>query len=205
MTRIKICGNTNLEDALAALDAGADALGFILWPKSKRYVTAERVVEIVRALPPLAYTVGVFVDQPAQEMMEVKRRAGLSALQLHGDEDPSILATLDGPVLKAFRAPPARETLARWSVAGFLADGADQSEKGGAGKAASDALVASLKATGRLVLAGGLTPDNVAARIAAVRPYAVDAVSGVEAAPGRKDHAALARFVAAVRAADCGK
>ena len=205
MTRIKICGNTSLEDALAALAAGADALGFILWPKSKRFVPAERVVEIVRALPPLAYTVGVFVDQSAEEMMDVKRRAGLSALQLHGDEDPAILAALEGPVLKAFRQPPAPGLLARWRVAGFLADGASQTEYGGAGKSAPDALIAALKPTGRLVLAGGLTPDNVAARIQAVRPYAVDAVSGVEAAPGRKDHAALRRFLDAVRAADYGK
>ena len=204
-TKIKVCGTTSLDDALAALDAGADALGFILWPQSKRYVGAERVVEIARALPPFAYTVGVFVDQPAAEMMAVRRSAGLSALQLHGDEDPSILADLEGPVVKAFRAAPAQEALARWTVAGFLADGASETEKGGAGKAASAALIAALQPTRRLVLAGGLTADNVGARIAALRPYAVDVVSGVEAAPGRKDHAALRRFVAAVRAADNGK
>lgn len=204
-TKVKICGTTSLDDALAALDAGADALGFILWPQSKRYVTPDRVVEIVRALPPFAYTVGVFVDQSAAEMMAVRRSAGLSALQLHGDEDPAILAALEGPVLKAFRAPPARDELARWKVAGFLADGASHGEYGGAGKAASAELIAALQPAGRLVLAGGLTPDTVAARVTAVRPYAVDAVSGVEAAPGRKDHAALRRFVAAVRAADCVK
>jgi phosphoribosylanthranilate isomerase len=205
VTRVKICGTTNLDDALAALDAGADALGFILWPSSTRFVTPERVAEIVRALPPFAFTVGVFVDQTPEEMMAIRRRTGLSALQLHGDEDPAILAALDGPVLKAFRAPPPPSELARWNVSGFLADGAPQGAYGGAGKAASSALIEALQPTGRLVLAGGLTPDNVAERVRAVRPFAVDAVSGVESAPGRKDHDAVRRFVAAVRAADCGK
>jgi phosphoribosylanthranilate isomerase len=204
VTQVKICGLTNLEDALAALAAGADALGFVLWPQSKRSVTPEQVRDIVRALPPFAFTVGVFVNEDADKMMAIRRTAGLSALQLHGDEDPAILAALAAPVLKAFREAPAADQLARWTVAGFIADGAPQGAYGGAGQAAPSPLVASLQPTGRLVLAGGLTPDNVAARVRAVRPYAVDVTSGVEAAPGRKNQDAVRRFIAAVRAADCG-
>jgi phosphoribosylanthranilate isomerase len=205
VTRVKICGLTNLDDAAAALAAGADALGFILWRPSKRYVAPERVAEIVAALPPFAFTVGVFVDERADAMQAVRDRAGLSAIQLHGDEAPEIVARLRAPVLKAFRAAPDTATLARWAVAGFLADGAPAGQYGGTGHAASDALIAALQPTGRLVLAGGLDPGNVAARIAAVRPYAVDVTSGVEATPGKKDQEAVRRFIAAVRAADYGK
>jgi phosphoribosylanthranilate isomerase len=205
VTKVKICGLTNLDDAAAALAAGADALGFILWRPSKRYVAPERVAEIVAALPPFAFTVGVFVDEGTDAMQAIRDRAGLSAIQLHGDEAPEILAQLRAPVLKAFRAAPDPATLARWPVAGFLADGAPAGQYGGTGHAASDALIAALQPTGRLVLAGGLNPDNVAARIAAVRPYAVDVTSGVEAAPGKKNQEAVRRFIAAVRAADYGK
>jgi phosphoribosylanthranilate isomerase len=205
VTKVKICGLTNLDDAQAALAAGADALGFILWPPSKRYVAPERVAEIVASLPPFAFTVGVFVDQDASEMQAIRTRAGLSAIQLHGDEAPEILALLTSPVLKAFRTAPDAATLRRWTVAGFLADGAPQGVYGGAGQAAPDALIAALSPTGRLVLAGGLTADNVAARIAAVRPYAVDVASGVEASPGRKDQDAVRRFIAEVRRSDYGK
>jgi phosphoribosylanthranilate isomerase len=204
VTKVKICGLTNLEDAAAALAAGADALGFVLWPQSKRAVEPGRLAEIVRALPPFAFTVGVFVNEEADRMMAIRASAGLSALQLHGDEDPAILARLAAPVLKAFRAAPAAGDLARWSVAGFIADGAPQGAYGGAGQAAPSELVASLQKTGRLVLAGGLTPDTVGDRVRAVRPYAVDVTSGVEAAPGRKDRDAVQRFIAAVHAADCG-
>jgi len=202
VTRVKICGLTNLDDAASALAAGADALGFILWPKSKRYVEAERVAEIVAALPPFAFTVGVFVDQDPAEMEAIRARAGLSCIQLHGDEAPEILSSLGRPVLKAFRVAPDAAMLKRWNVAGFLADGAPQGAYGGSGETASDALITALKPTGRLVLAGGLTPDNVAARVASVRPYAVDVASGVEAAPGRKDQDAVRRFIAEVRRAD---
>lgn len=200
MIRVKICGLTNLEDALHAVAAGADALGFILWPGSKRAVSPDRAREIVASLPPYVTTVGVYVNENSAEIERMRREIGLSTTQLSGDETSDILAGLTGPVVKAFRTLPDPAPLAGWKgIAGYLADGAISGQYGGTGTSPADDLVAGLAPTGRLILAGGLTPENVAARASIVRPYAVDVASGTEASPGIKDPAKVSAFIAAVR------
>lgn len=201
MTRVKICGLTRLEDAQAAIAAGADALGFILWPGSKRNIGVNALRDLLRQLPPLVQTVGVFVNETPANIVAIRLATGLGTMQLHGDEKPEDYAGLAAPVIKAFRQPPSTEELAAWRVNGFLADGAAAGSYGGSGHLASDDVVHSLAATGRLILAGGLTPDTVAERIRAVRPYGVDVASGVETAPGIKDANAIHKFVAAAKGA----
>lgn len=200
MIRVKICGLTRLEDALHAADCGADALGFIVWPGSKRAATPDMARDIIAQLPPFVTTVGVFVNETAESMMAIARHCGFRAIQLSGDEAPELSRNLGLPVIKAFRAAPEPAQLARWQVAGYLADGAaDDGQYGGTGSLATDTLIAALAPTGRLILAGGLTPDNVAARAAAANPYAVDVASGVEAAPGIKSPEKVARFITEAR------
>lgn len=203
MTRVKICGLTRLDDALAAIRHGVDALGFILWPRSKRFIAPDALRVLLSELPPLVTTVGVFVDEPAAGIVDLWRRTGLSAVQLSGDEQPQDYRGLPMPVIKAFRQPPAPDVLDRWPAAAFLADGAGApgtaTQYGGSGHSAQDDVIAALAPTGRLILAGGLTPDTVADRIAAHRPYAVDVASGVERDPGIKDHARIAAFLKAAK------
>ncbi len=196
--RVKICGLTRGQDAAAAVAAGADALGFVLWPGSKRHVTADAVRAIVSALPPLVATVGVFVDADPAEMLAIRAACGLSHIQLSGDEPPEVAKALGPAVIKAFRAIPDR--LADWSVQGVLADGAAPGQYGGTGHTAAEALLAALAPTGRLILAGGLTPQTVGAAIQRWQPYAVDVASGVETAPGIKDPALIQSFIAAAKA-----
>jgi phosphoribosylanthranilate isomerase len=204
MIRVKICGITNLGDALHAVEAGADALGFILWSGSKRAVAPQTAREIVAALPPFVTTVGVFVNETARSIERLRSEIGFTVAQLSGDESPEILGELRRPVVKAFRAAPDPATLARWKGASaFLADGAAAGQFGGTGTPASDDLVAALKPAGRLILAGGLTPETVAARAQAVQPYAVDVASGVEASPGVKDAVKVAAFISAILGLVC--
>ncbi len=196
MIRVKICGLTRLVDALHAAQCGADALGFIVWPGSKRAVTPDAARAIIAELPPFVTPVGVFVNETAQAMSALAAHCGFRMLQLSGDEKPEITADLALPVIKAFRSVP---DLSHWHVAGYLADGAADGQFGGTGAQAEDALIAALAPTGRLILAGGLTPDNVAARASAAQPYAVDTASGTEASPGIKDPGKVSRFIACVR------
>lgn len=199
MIRVKICGITRAEDAAAAVDAGADALGFVFYPPSKRSVAPERAAAIIAELPPFLHKVGVFVDETAGHIEAVRRQTGITMVQLSGDEDPALVAAIGVPVLKAFRTLPA--DLARWRVAGMIADGARPGSYGGTGTGADEGLIAGLRAVAPLILAGGLTPDNVAAQIRRWKPYAVDVASGVEAEPGRKDPDKLQGFIHAARAA----
>jgi len=194
--RVKICGLTRLEDALHAAHCGADALGFIVWPGSKRAVTPDAARAIIARLPPFVTPVGVFVNETAASIRKIAGHCGFRAIQLSGDEEPDITADLTLPVIKAFRAVP---DLTHWHVAGYLADGAADGQFGGTGTGADSALITSLAPTGRLILAGGLTPDTVAARAAAIRPYAVDTASGTEASPGIKDPDKVSRFIACAR------
>jgi phosphoribosylanthranilate isomerase len=195
--RVKICGITRLEDALRAASLGADALGFNLWPGSKRYLEPEAARAIVERLPPFVSAVGLFVNQPREEVVATARRAGVTALQLHGDETPEECAGHALPVLKALRIA-GRESLAglgRYRVQGFVLD-APSAGFGGSGATFDWTLAreAALQAT--VVLAGGLTPANVAEAVRAVRPWGVDVASGVEVTPGVKDPDALASFIA---------
>lgn len=202
--RVKICGLTTLGDALHAAACGADALGFVVWPGSKRAVTADALRAIRAELPPLVQTVAVTVTMPPADLIGLWRHTGVGAVQLHGDETPDDWQGLPMPVIKAFRSPPSQADLDAWQAAAFLADGAAAGHYGGTGHSADAATIDALAQTGRLILAGGLTPETVADRIRAVRPYAVDVASGTEAEPGRKDPAKVRAFIEAARNALIG-
>jgi phosphoribosylanthranilate isomerase len=213
--KIKICGITNLEDGLAAAQAGADFLGFIFHPKSTRFVAVEQAQQVmagvrrqVRERSPAG--VGVFVNAAPAHVRYVLYTAGLTYAQLHGDEGPGEVEAQRGRAYKALRPPTLDEAMA--AVAAFAGAGSSQgpqllidayhpTEYGGTGQR-GDWSVASAVAqrVPRLLLAGGLTPHNVFDAIEAVRPWGVDVSSGVEAAPGRKDHAKLREFVRAALA-----
>ena len=198
--RVKICGITRLEDALLAAELGADALGFNLWPGSKRHVSASVAREIVDRLPPFVTAVGVFVNQPPTEVLTLAAEAGLAVVQLHGDEPWDDVNGYPIAAVKAVRLD-GRESLAnlhRYRVRAFLLD-APGAEFGGTGTTCDWQLAAEVAARSHVILAGGLTPDNVADAIRAVRPWAVDVASGVEASPGVKDPEKLRRFVESAR------
>ncbi|MDA0708839.1 MAG: phosphoribosylanthranilate isomerase [bacterium] len=199
--RVKICGITNREDALCAVEAGADALGFIFYAKSPRFVAPETVGEIVAVLPPFVTAVGVFVNAPEERIDAVVKLAGLRAIQLHGDEPPEACLGHAVPVIRAVRvgADFSPEHLRAYLVDTFLLDTAKSGMYGGTGKTFDWSAAQAAKPMGRLILSGGLTPDNVAEAIAHVAPYAVDTGSGVESEPGRKDHEKVKAFVKAVR------
>ncbi|HEY8715279.1 MAG TPA: phosphoribosylanthranilate isomerase [Candidatus Acidoferrum sp.] len=209
MTLIKICGITNLADALAACEAGADVIGLNFYRLSPRMVSVEDAREIRTRLPAGVRTFGVFVNEESREILRVMREVGLDALQLHGDEEPGVVTELApvAPVFKALRvgADFSAATLEKYAdAAGFLFDAAEGAagQYGGTGRLA-DWGVAQQAARGhRIFLAGGLSPENVGAAIAQVRPYGVDVASGVESAPGLKDHERLREFIVAARQAD---
>ena len=194
--RVKICGVTRLEDALAAAQAGADALGFNFWPQSKRYVDPRAAGDIIALLPPFVATVGVFVDPTRDEALRAAEASGVQWLQLHGDESPELCASLPLPVLKAIRVRhrASLDLLDAYDVAGFLLD-TDSPGYGGSGATFDWTLAAEGARRAPIVLAGGLRPENVADAVRQVRPWAVDVASGVESAPGVKDHEKTARFI----------
>jgi phosphoribosylanthranilate isomerase len=214
-TRIKICGLTRPEDVAAASAAGADALGFVFYPPSPRYVTPARAGELIRAMPPFVSAVGLFVNPTVEEVKAAAAGAPLAQLQLHGDESPALCAALgaavDTPFVKVFRVRPdttSAELLeydnsyreaSRW-YAGLLLD-TFVDAYGGAGKV-FDWSVIPKELAPRVVLSGGLSVQNVIEAVSRIRPYAVDISSGVEASRGIKDARKIAAFVRAVRAAD---
>lgn len=200
MIAVKICGITRLDDALAAAEAGADAVGFVFWKASPRYIHPDEAARIAMRLPPFVARVGVFVDAPATRIRDIRDRTGLSAVQLHGDEPPEAAIQVPGPVIKAFRGPVGIDRVCAYPVQGWLIDGAPAGRYGGAGKAADDRAAAMLVDNPRFILAGGLQPDTVAEACRRYRPAGVDVASGVERAPGVKDHDLVRRFVAAVKA-----
>ena len=201
--RIKICGLTNREDALQAVDCGADALGFVFYPKSPRCVTPEAVAAICADLPPFVTRVGLFVNEAAETMLAVAGECGLDVLQLHGDEMPSACHLPPYRVIKGVRPASAQDLpgYADFPVSALLVDAAVPGQFGGTGQRADWALARQLAATRRVILAGGLTPDNVAEAVRQVRPYAVDVSSGVESAPGKKDPVKVAEFIRRAREA----
>lgn len=203
MVRVKVCGITNLEDALVAVTAGADALGFNFWPKSPRYIEPRRATEIVAHLPPFVNPVGVFVNEARPWVENLAHLTGIGTVQLHGDETPEDAAALAGKglvVLKAFRVGPSfrpQQLRPYREVAAFLldAEGRRSALRGGTGKTFDWKLARQASRYGRILLAGGLTLDNVAEAIHQARPYGVDVCTGVEKKPGRKDHARLREFI----------
>lgn len=204
VVRSKICGITRVEDALLAAEAGADAIGLVFYAKSPRAVDVQRAREIVAALPPFVTTVGLFVDMPRGELNGILEAVPLDLLQFHGDETPADCAGYHRPYIKALRVRPGEDIAARCAgypqAAGILLDTFVPGVPGGTGEAFDWSLVPENPGC-PIVLAGGLTPDNVAAAIRQVRPWAVDVSGGVEAGKGIKDAARVRAFLAAVRAA----
>ena len=199
---VKVCGITRLTDALHAVQQGATALGFIFWPRSPRYVTPERAAEIISELPSTVTTVGVFVNEPVDGIRTTMTMSGASTVQLHGDEPPAYADALGWPLLRSVDVADGRATCAAWPPQTmFLVDAVDRDRRGGTGQTVDWPRAAALARHWRVVLAGGLTPENVGDAIAAVRPYGVDVSSGVEEAPGVKDFDKVARFVANARRA----
>lgn len=201
--KIKICGITSREDALHAAACGADALGFVFYPGSPRCVTPELAAAICEELPPFVTRVGLFVNETPERTRAVAERCGLDVLQLHGDELPEHCLFPPYRVVKGVRPSVGDDLaqLASYPVSALLIDAAVPGQFGGTGQRADWTLAAQLAASRRVVLAGGLTPDNVGAAIRQVRPYAVDVSSGVESAPGRKDPEKVATFIRRAREA----
>jgi phosphoribosylanthranilate isomerase len=207
MVRVKVCGITNTADALAAVGAGADALGFNFYTRSPRYIVPEDARRIIAELPPTVLCVGVFVNEDsAATVARVAGESGVSAVQLHGDESPEYCASLGGhEVIKALRVGKdyAPEEAARYPARSILLDAYNAQARGGTGETFDWTLARRTRElVAQLYLAGGLSPENVAGAITAVAPYAVDVCSGVELAPGRKDAVRVRAFIAAVRACE---
>jgi len=195
---VKICGITRQRDAEAAIGHGASAIGFIFWPGSPRFVDPYRARNIAKALPPFVSTVGVFVNQPREYINGVASLVPLSVVQLHGDETPEFASHLSRPVLKAVVR---RESAREWpKSAMLLVDVHDPVKRGGTGRVVDWSMAAALARERHIVLAGGLTPENVAEAVAAVQPWGVDVSSGVEASPGIKDERRIAALFAAILA-----
>lgn len=203
-TRIKICGLTRAEDVIAAVIAGADAIGFVFYPLSPRHVSVEHSVKLMRLLPPFVSSVGLFVNADSAVVRDVLKRAQVSLLQFHGDEDESYCKQFGVPYIKALQMAPGVDLLKSAknfpSACGFLLDSPSQGY-GGSGKTFDWSLVPQDMQL-PLILSGGLRPDNVARAVRQVRPWAVDVSSGVEAAKGIKDAQKISDFCAAVKEAD---
>ena len=204
--RIKICGLTSVAGAQAAVAAGADAIGLVFYAKSPRYVTAQQAAEIARAVGPFVTTVGLFVDAAREEVEAILSAVPLQLLQFHGNETPAFCASFKRPFIKAIRmadgvdVAAADRQYAEAGAVGLLLDSYSPAAPGGTGETFGwDRIPTHLQLP--LILAGGLSPDNVAAAIQPVKPYAVDVSSGVESAPGCKSSARITAFVRAARAA----
>jgi len=208
MTKVKICGITNLDDARLSWELGADILGFNFYPGSGRYVAEGDARSILEHLEAPIMRAGVFVNQSIEDIVDVEGIAGLDVIQLHGDESPEFVAELrtvsNASIIKVFRVGPGFEPVMidDYQVDGVLLDTYSQLNRGGTGQV-FDWTVAGGLATDidRLYLAGGLNPDNVAEAVRAVRPYAVDVASGVESEPGKKDPKKLEAFIRKAKAA----
>jgi phosphoribosylanthranilate isomerase len=203
VVHVKVCGVTTVGDAIACVDAGAAAIGINLVPTSPRCVTVERAREIARAIEGRALSVGVVADRSVDDMLALKKEAGLRCLQLHGDEPPEALLPLLPHAYKAIRVATADDVARAAAFGGehVLADAKVEGVLGGSGRRFDWRLVEPLARARKLTLAGGLTPDNVADAVRLVRPFCVDVASGVEEEPGVKDLAKVRAFVAAARSA----
>ena len=201
MIRVKICGNVTLKDTMAAVEAGADAVGFVFHARSPRVVSPKAVAVIVSHLPPFVTPVGVFVNEKPDVVRQIASDCGIHLVQLHGEESPQYCAELKLSVLKGIRVCSRGDLsmLSLYRVKAILLDAYVEGVVGGTGTTFDWALAVEAKAWGPIILAGGLTPDNVVEAISRVQPYGVDVSSGVEAAPGVKDHAKVRAFVENVK------
>ncbi len=199
--RIKICGITQKEDALCAVDAGADAVGFVFHPHSVRFIHPDDAGDIISALPPDVLPVGVFVNTPRDQVLETIRRSGVRALQFHGEESPGSILGYDRVVIKAHRVGPTLdlEVLRTYNVYAHLLDTFVEGVYGGTGKAFDWQVAAHAREFGRIILSGGLNEENIRDAIYASDPHAVDTSSGVELRPGFKDPEKMRLFVRRAR------
>ncbi|MBI3995771.1 MAG: phosphoribosylanthranilate isomerase [Nitrospirae bacterium] len=201
--RVKICGIMNVHDALAAADYGADAVGFVLYKSSPRYIDARAVRNIIAQLPPFVTTVGVFADADEKEMLSTVEECGLDLIQLQGDEPADLCRRLGVRVIKAIRIRDkfSLNRMIPYKVRAFVLDTYREGQLGGTGETFDWSLAVDAKKFGKIILAGGLTPENVGPAIARVRPYGVDVSSGVEERIGKKDHSKIKRFIEAAKQA----
>ncbi|PYT65926.1 MAG: phosphoribosylanthranilate isomerase [Acidobacteria bacterium] len=207
MVRVKICGITTAADAQAAVDAGANLLGFNFYPKSPRHIEEDQAAEIRRKLPKKVKAVGIFVNWLPADVIALASSLRLDSVQLHGDEPPETVAEIAPvvPVIKAFRveAEFPLTTLKEYDLAfAFLFDAAHTGQYGGSGCATDWDVARRASAKHRIILAGGLKVENVAAAVRIVRPYGIDVASGVESRPGKKDRGLMREFIQAVRRAE---
>ena len=199
--KVKICGMTQLKDALFAVEQGVDAVGFIFYKKSPRAVTMKTVRGIIKKLPPLVDTVGVFVNESAERLNKIADYCGLDLVQLHGEESPAFCRKIHRRVIKAFRVKDLQsiKQLEKFPVSGFLLDTFSDDLHGGTGKTFDWNLALPAKKMGPVILAGGLTPRNILQAVRQVRPYGVDVCSGVEKSPGIKDLEKVRAFLKNIR------
>ena len=200
--KVKICGMTNLKDVKVAVDGGVDAVGFIFYKKSPRSVTMQAVRKIVLELPPFVDSVGVFVNETAEQINKISDHCKLDRVQLHGDESPAFCKKIRHRVIKAIRVKDIQslKKLSDYPVSSFLLDTFSEDQYGGTGKVFDWNLAYSAKKYGPIILAGGLTPINVRQAIQRIQPYGVDVCSGVESQPGIKDHKKMQAFLKNVKA-----
>lgn len=199
--KVKVCGMTQWEDAEYAVEQGADAVGFIFYKKSPRSVTMKEAREIILKLPPFVDTVGVFVNESPDRVNKIADYCGLDLVQLHGEESPAFCRKIHRRVIKAFRVADLHfiKQIEKYSVSGFLLDTFCDDLHGGTGKTFDWNLALPAKKMGPVILAGGLTPRNVAQAVRQVRPYGVDVCSGVEKTPGIKDPEKVRAFLKNIR------
>lgn len=197
--RVKICGITNLADAFAAIEAGADALGFVFYKASPRSITPEKASEIIRKIPPLLSTVGVFVNENPVKIKKIINVTKIDVVQLHGEEPPDMCELISNRIIKAFRVKSLEslDPLIHYKnkVSAFLLDTYTPNIFGGTGQIFNWDIAIDAKQFGQIILAGGLTPDNITSAVKRVRPYAVDVSSGIESEKGKKDHKKMKLFI----------
>lgn len=197
MVKVKICGITNLDDALVAVAAGADALGFVFYEKSPRFINPVKAAEIILRLPPFVQTVGLFVNEETEQINWTVDYCGIDVVQLHGDETPDDCLEVKRRVIKAFRIQNniSIDPLNKYQVSGYLLDAWSPDAYGGTGRTFNWELAEAARQYGPVILAGGLLPENVAEAIKVVNPYAVDVSSGVESSLGKKDPQKVRAFI----------
>ncbi len=197
MVKVKICGITNIEDALAATEAGADALGFVFYPESPRFIDPGKARAIIARLPVFITSVGVFVDETEDLIRRIIREGGIQVLQFHGSESPVLCNRFREKAIKAIRIKDEQSIrdMKMYDVDTFLLDTMVEGAKGGTGKTFNWKYAEMAKEHGRIILSGGLNPANVGEAVRQISPYGVDVSSGVEISPGKKDHIKIMEFI----------